>query len=70
MEGWDESLLKLNGAISRGRFWSKSDSINPGAHDWGLFLSPSEKSLEKRSLETTSLESGLPFIYVRSELFA
>ena len=65
-----ESLLKLNGASSTGSLGSNSESINPGAHDPGLFLSPIENSLEKRFLETTSLESGLSLMSLREELFA
>ena len=65
-----ESLRKMNGAISRLISGSNSDRTKPGAHEAGFLLSPSEKSLEKRFLEVTSLDNGLSLIRLRVEHFA
>ena len=65
-----ESLRKMNGAVSRLISGSNSDRTKPGAQETGLFLSPSEKSLEKRFLEVTSLDNGLSLMLLRVEHFA
>ena len=65
-----ESLRKMNGAVSTLISGSNSDRTNPGAHEEGFLLSPSEKSREKRFLEVTSLDNGLSLMRLRVEHFA
>ena len=65
-----DSLRKMNGAISRLISGSNSDRTKPGAIETGFLLSPSEKSLEKRFLEVTSLDNGLSLMRLRVEHFA
>lgn len=65
-----DSLRKMNGAISRLISGSNSDRTKPGAKETGFLLSPSEKSLEKRFLEVTSLDNGLSLMRLRGEHFA
>ena len=65
-----ESLRKMNGAVSTLISGSNSDRTKPGAHEEGFLLSPSEKSLEKRFLEVTSLDNGLSLMRLRVEHFA
>ena len=65
-----DSLRKMNGAVSRLISGSDSDRTKPGAQETGFLLSPSEKSLEKRFLEVTSLDNGLSLMRLRVEHFA